>query len=233
MVGDSSCGKTSLVLRFDHDVFSSKFVTTIGVDYRDKLVKIDGASVRLQLWDTAGQERFRSLTNNFFGRADGFVLSYDVSNRTSFEHVQSWMQDINTRAPPDVDIVLCGNKCDLGEDERKVSIQEGAALADEYGVAFFETSAKTGAAVHDMFLALGKSIKQRRVPDPGGGIELESPRGGGGRGAGEEERDRAAERRAKQSRDTFKLDDESVFSRRRGADGGVGGLEKTFGNCCG
>jgi GTPase SAR1 family protein len=135
-------------LRFDHDVCSSKFVTPLGVDYRDKLVKIDGASVRLQLWDTAGQERFRSLTNNFFGRADGcecapspppaaeltlpsapVVLSYDVSNRTSFEHVQSWMQDINTRAPPDVDIVLCGNKCDLGEDERKVSIQEGAGDA--------------------------------------------------------------------------------------------------------
>jgi len=68
MVGDSSCGKTSLVLRFDQNVFSTKFVTTIGVDYRDKMVKIEGVPMRLQLWDTAGQERFRSLTSNFFGR---------------------------------------------------------------------------------------------------------------------------------------------------------------------
>jgi len=57
MVGDSSCGKTSLVLRFDQGIFSSKFVTTIGVDYRDKMIKVDGTSLRLQLWDTAGQER--------------------------------------------------------------------------------------------------------------------------------------------------------------------------------
>lgn len=81
MVGDSSCGKTSLVLRFDQNVFSTKFVTTIGVDYRDKMVKIEGSPMRLQLWDTAGQERFRSLTSNFFGRADGFVLCYDLTNR--------------------------------------------------------------------------------------------------------------------------------------------------------
>lgn len=113
MVGDSSCGKTSLVLRFDQNVFSTKFVTTIGVDYRDKMVKIEGVPMRLQLWDTAGQERFRSLTSNFFGRADGFVLTYDISNRPSFDHVIGWMRDIKTRAPPDCDIVLCGNKSDL------------------------------------------------------------------------------------------------------------------------
>jgi GTPase SAR1 family protein len=56
--------------------------------------------MRLQLWDTAGQERFRSLTSNFFGRADGFVLCYDISNRPSFDHVIGWMRDIETRAPP-------------------------------------------------------------------------------------------------------------------------------------
>ena len=72
---------------FTSSVFSTKFVTTIGVDYRDKMVKVEGAPMRLQLWDTAGQERFRSLTSNFFGRADGFVLCYDISNRPSFDHV--------------------------------------------------------------------------------------------------------------------------------------------------
>ena len=45
MVGDSSCGKTSLVLRFDQNVFSTKFVTTIGVDYRDKMVKVRSPSL--------------------------------------------------------------------------------------------------------------------------------------------------------------------------------------------
>lgn len=164
MVGDSSCGKTSLVLRFDQNVFSTKFVTTIGVDYRDKMVKIEGAPMRLQLWDTAGQERFRSLTSNFFGRADGFVLCYDISNRPSFDHVIGWMRDIKTRAPPDCDIVLCGNKSDLDAD-RVVQHDDGKNLADEYGVQFFETSALTGHNVDSMFTALATTIKHRRIDD--------------------------------------------------------------------
>mmetsp|Transcript_13870 Transcript_13870/g.39486 ORF Transcript_13870/g.39486 Transcript_13870/m.39486 type:complete len:261 (+) Transcript_13870:229-1011(+) len=180
MVGDSSCGKTSLVLRFDQNVFSTKFVTTIGVDYRDKMVKIEGAPMRLQLWDTAGQERFRSLTSNFFGRADGFVLTYDISNRPSFDHVIGWMRDIKTRAPPDCDIVLCGNKSDLDND-RVVTHDEGKQLADEHGVAFFETSALTGANVEKMFTALATTIKHKRIDEfeDGGG------HGGDGGGAGQ------------------------------------------------
>jgi Ras-related protein Rab-8A len=164
MVGDSSCGKTSLVLRFDQNVFSTKFVTTIGVDYRDKMVKIEGVPMRLQLWDTAGQERFRSLTSNFFGRADGFVLTYDISNRPSFDHVIGWMRDIKTRAPPDCDIVLCGNKSDLDND-RVVTYDEGKQLAEEYGVEFFETSALTGQNVEKMFYGLSTTIKRKRIDE--------------------------------------------------------------------
>jgi hypothetical protein len=115
--------------------------------------------MRLQLWDTAGQERFRSLTSNFFGRADGFVLAYDISNRPSFDHVVGWMRDIKQRAPPDVDIVLCGNKSDLDND-RVVSVEEGKMLADEYNVGFFETSALTGSNVEDMFMSLAAEIKR-------------------------------------------------------------------------
>ena len=118
--------------------------------------------MRLQLWDTAGQERFRSLTSNFFGRADGFVLCYDISNRPSFDHVIGWMRDIKTRAPPDCDIVLCGNKSDLDND-RVVTTEEGKALAEEYGVQFFETSALTGNNVESMFTALATTIKRKRI----------------------------------------------------------------------
>jgi Ras-related protein Rab-8A len=120
--------------------------------------------MRLQLWDTAGQERFRSLTSNFFGRADGFVLTYDISNRPSFDHVIGWMRDIKTRAPPDCDICLCGNKSDLDSD-RVVSAEEGKQLADEYGVQFFETSALTGQNVEKMFSALATMIKHKRIDE--------------------------------------------------------------------
>ena len=129
--------------------------------------------MRLQLWDTAGQERFRSLTSNFFGRADGFVLTYDISNRPSFDHVIGWMRDIKTRAPPDCDIVLCGNKSDLDND-RVVTFEEGKQLADEYGVQFFETSALTGNNVEKMFTALATTIKHKRIDEfegSAGGIQ--------------------------------------------------------------
>lgn len=129
--------------------------------------------MRLQLWDTAGQERFRSLTSNFFGRADGFVLTYDISNRPSFDHVIGWMRDIKTRAPPDCDIVLCGNKADLDND-RVVTYDEGKQLAEEYGVQFFETSALTGQHVEKMFTALATTIKHKRID------EFEGMQGGGG-----------------------------------------------------
>lgn len=120
--------------------------------------------MRLQLWDTAGQERFRSLTSNFFGRADGFVLTYDISNRPSFDHVIGWMRDIKTRAPPDCDVVLCGNKSDLDND-RVVTYDEGKQLADEYGVQFFETSALTGQNVEKMFTSLATTIKHKRIDE--------------------------------------------------------------------
>lgn len=120
--------------------------------------------MRLQLWDTAGQERFRSLTSNFFGRADGFVLTYDISNRPSFDHVIGWMRDIKTRAPPDCDIVLCGNKSDLDND-RVVTFDEGKQLADDYGVQFYETSALTGHNVEKMFSALATTIKHKRIDE--------------------------------------------------------------------
>ena len=129
MIGDSAVGKTSLVIRFDEDSFSTKFITTIGVDYRDKLVTIEDAPIKLQIWDTAGQERFRSLTANFFGKADGFVVCFDVASRPSFEHVASWVADIHRNARGDVDVVLCGCKCDLPEASRQVTAAEAEALA--------------------------------------------------------------------------------------------------------
>jgi len=167
MIGDSAVGKTSLVIRFDEDSFSTKFITTIGVDYRDKLVDIEGSPIKLQIWDTAGQERFRSLTANFFGKADGFVVCFDVSNRGSFDHVSSWVKDIHKNARGDVDVVLCGCKCDLPESSRQVSVAEAEALAEQFSTPYFEASAKQNINVNEMFMALATTIKRRKMAASG------------------------------------------------------------------
>ena len=87
------------------------------------------------------------------------------------------MRDIKTRAPPDCDIVLCGNKSDL-ESDRVVQVEEGKGLADEYGVQFFETSALTGSNVESMFNALATTIKRRRIDEYEGSQAAGSVAGG-------------------------------------------------------
>ena len=187
MIGDSSVGKTSLVIRYDEDSFSTKYMTTIGVDYRDKFVEIDGQPVKLQIWDTAGQERFRSLTANFFGKADGFVVCFDVGSRSSFAHVRNWIHDVQSHKKGDVDVCLCGCKSDVGPKQRQVATHEAQTLADEYGVQYFEASAKANVNVTATFEHLAAKVlrrKQHLQPSSGkGDVTLRTPDRDTGAGA--------------------------------------------------
>ena len=140
MIGDSAVGKTSLLLRYANDTFSSTFITTIGIDFKIKTVDLDGRRVKLQIWDTAGQEQFRTITRSYFRGAQGIVLVYDITDRGTFNSVRSWMAQIADHADAQVNRVLVANKSD-NEAERRVSSAEGAALAAEYEVKFLETSA--------------------------------------------------------------------------------------------
>ena len=164
MIGDSSVGKTSLVVRYDEDSFSTMFMTTIGVDYRDKLVNIEGRDIKLQIWDTAGQERFRSLTSNFFGRADGFAVCFDVGARASFNHVRQWLDDVEKNKKGPVELALIGCKCDLAAEKRQVSKSEAERLAAEKGLPYFEASAKTNMNVAAAFEDLAARVLRKKAP---------------------------------------------------------------------
>lgn len=172
MIGDSSVGKTSMVVRYDENNFSTKYMTTIGVDYRDKFIEVDGKKIKLQIWDTAGQERFRSLTANFFGKADGFVVCFDVSNRTSFTHVRNWIQDVQRHKRGHVDVCLCGCKSDVDFQFRQVAYQEAKNLADEFDVPYFEASAKNNTNVAQTFESLAEKVARRKLE--GGGFSTTS-----------------------------------------------------------
>ncbi|KAL4660702.1 ras-related protein Rab-27A-like isoform X1 [Arapaima gigas] len=150
-LGDSGVGKTSFLCQYTDGKFNSKFITTVGIDFREKRVvyKSDGTTgrgqrIHIQLWDTAGQERFRSLTTAFFRDAMGFLLLFDLTNEQSFLNVRNWMSQLQMHAYcENPDIVLCGNKCDL-DDERVVKEQEARELADKFGIPYLETSAASG-----------------------------------------------------------------------------------------
>lgn len=122
--------------------------------------RLHPASCALQIWDTAGQERFRTITTSYFRGAQGIVLVYDVTDRDSFENVRTWMQEISKNADKHANVMLVGNKCDM-EDQRKVSKEEGEALAREQKIPFVETSAKSDINVTECFYTIAKSVKER------------------------------------------------------------------------
>ena len=151
LLGDSTVGKTCILLKYTDKVFQDIHMMTIGLDYRLKAMKLkNGKDVKLQIWDTAGQDRFRSITKNFYRGSHGIILIYDVTSLKTFENIKSWVTQIHEEISDKVVIYLVGNKVDK-EEERKVSTAEGKKLADELGLPFTETSAKTGDNIENLF----------------------------------------------------------------------------------
>ncbi|KFW09371.1 Ras-related protein Rab-27B, partial [Eurypyga helias] len=164
-LGDSGVGKTTFLYRYTDNKFNPKFITTVGIDFREKRVVYNSRGPNgspgkafkghLQLWDTAGQGRehnsvqesnseFRSLTTAFFRDAMGFLLMFDLTSQQSFLNVRNWMSQLQANAYcENPDIVLIGNKADLS-DQREVNERQAKELADKYGIPYFETSAATG-----------------------------------------------------------------------------------------
>lgn len=145
VIGDSTVGKTSLLFQYNNQSNPLKQVATVGIDYFTKDVKIQGKIVRTKIWDTAGQERFRSITDNFFKCANGVILVFDLNNRESFENLKLWIQSIKLKATnKNIRQILLGNKLDL---KREISTEEGQEFANDYGLEYFETSAKTNSNI--------------------------------------------------------------------------------------
>lgn len=168
MIGDSGVGKTCLLLRYANDSFSPTFITTIGIDFKIKNIDIDGTKIKLQIWDTAGQERFRTITTSYFRGAQGILLVYDVTDRRSFESIRNWISQIQQHADVHVNKLLVGNKCDM-LDEKVVSTEEGEKLAKEFGIPFYECSAKNDINVDESFISIARGVKDRLVADGAGG----------------------------------------------------------------
>ena len=132
MIGESGVGKSCLISRFNKNEFSATHLATIAIDFKMKLAEINGSKVKMQIWDTAGQERFATLTSGFFKGSDGIVVVYAVDDEKSFENVNKWMNQVHSKAPVDVKILLVANKSDL-ENERKISFEEGFVKRQHFG----------------------------------------------------------------------------------------------------
>ena len=117
----------------------------------------------MQIWDTAGQERFRTITSAYYRGADGIIMVYDVTSAESFEHVNDWLKEVNRYASEGTCKLLVGNKSDRTAD-KVVTSEQAKEFADDLGIAFLETSAKSAKNVEEAFLTMaGELVKQREA----------------------------------------------------------------------
>ena len=163
-IGESGVGKTCILRRFVEDKFLKNHLATIGIDFKTKNIIVDGVQVKLKIWDTAGQERFRNITNQYYKGADGIILVYDVTDRTSFEKIREWMNQIKQNTTEDeIGLVLLGNKCDA--EPRDVSENDGIELGKELGIQYFESSAMNNINISESFNYLAKQILSKKKID--------------------------------------------------------------------
>ena len=146
-VGDAGVGKTTIIGRIMDNPYNEVYEPSIGVDFMSKNIKFRGQNVKLQMWDTAGQEKYKGLIPSYVRNSSIVFVVYDVSVKTSFDNIPKWINFIKTIE--NTTLVLCGNKIDLSN--REVTKEEGQALAQKEGIAFFEVSAKTDENIKNMF----------------------------------------------------------------------------------
>ena len=173
IVGNTGVGKSCLLMRFSEDKFNENHDVTIGVEFGTRNLKVDNHLIKLQIWDTAGQESFRSITRSFYRRADGVLLVYDITNRTTFEDCSHWMSEIKQNGNEDVIIFLVGNQIDLisAAEPAQVTSSDAQGFVAQHGLSgFIETSAKSGKNVEQAFREFCKVLvarwKERQEGEP-------------------------------------------------------------------
>ncbi|CAI7717926.1 ras-related protein Rab-5C, putative [Plasmodium vivax] len=170
--GDTSVGKSCIVVRFAKNEFYEYQESTIGAAFMTQLIDIGECTIKFEIWDTAGQERYRSLAPMYYRGASAAVIVYDITNKKSFEGAKGWIHELKSVHSNDIIIALAGNKKDL-EKNRVVDRELAESFANSNNILFIETSAKTGQNVNELFLRIAKKLPlHKKEQDKFSGIQI-------------------------------------------------------------
>ena len=164
VLGNSSVGKTSFILRFTENEYKDTYISTIGIDFKIKYIKINDIRYKVLFYDTAGQERFHSIAPSIIKKVHGIIIMYDITDILSFDSIREIIESINEEKGKDFPMILIGNKIDL-EIERLIKKEEAEELAEKYGMEFFEISNKEGINIEKAGLSIVKKILEKRQDD--------------------------------------------------------------------
>ena len=157
ILGDSGVGKSSLSYKVVKNEFKEQ-ITTLGIEILSYNVKINNKIIKLQIHDTCGQEVYRALISGYYRNVTLAILMYAINNKESFNQIKKWLDDLKKLAPPDIIIILVGNKADL-EEERNVTREEGEKFKKDNKLdLFMETSAKTGNNANNVLIEAAKLL---------------------------------------------------------------------------
>ena len=149
-LGDTTVGKTSIILRFTKDKYSQNRLATIGVDFKSQIMQVDNSRVKVLIWDTAGQERFKNIASQYYNGGDGAILVFDITNKSTFDRISYWLNELNQKKNlNEMALVLVGNKIDLKEN-REVTFEEAELFAKQNNIKYFETSAEENIGIDEV-----------------------------------------------------------------------------------
>eukprot|EP00250_Pteridium_aquilinum_P007535 c17224_g1_i1 orf=367-969(-) len=175
LLGDMGTGKSSLVLRFVKGQFQEFQESTIGAAFFSQTLAVNETTVKFEIWDTAGQERYHSLAPMYYRGAAAAIIVFDISNNESFVRAKKWVQELQRQGNVNLVMALAGNKSDLAS-KRKVESQEAQTYAEENGLFYLETSAKSAQNVNELFYEIARKLpKAQPIQTPSGMLLSDRP----------------------------------------------------------
>ena len=171
LLGEAAVGKTSLVRRYTENAFDEEYKQTIGTTFATKDIDVTGSDgtvrkVRLNVWDMGGQSTYRELRRQFMKGASAAIVVYDVTRPETFMAMNNWFESFK-EVCPDSPVLISANKVDL-LDKRMVPQEPGLMLRDWFQAEYFETSAKTGDAVDNVFTRMAEVVLEKALSESKG-----------------------------------------------------------------